>query len=152
VTAPRRTALQILGFLAAAIVAGLVSNAVRGTLEWGYDDPLVVKNRLDDISIEEAGKAHEQTGTIFLDVRSAADYAASHIAGAAPFSSDDFDAAWAEMRDFMGSDVTVIVYGEDVLPVVRAAQYLASRQVQARILEHGFAAWRARGLPVEGGS
>lgn len=148
----RRTALQVLGFLAAALVAGLGSNAVRGTLEWGYDDPLVVKNRMDDISIDEAGRAHEQAGTIFLDVRPAADYAAGHIAGAAPFASDDFGAAWTEMRDFLGGDVAVIVYGEEVLPVVRAAQYLGERGIQARILEHGFTAWRARGLPVEGGS
>jgi rhodanese-related sulfurtransferase len=146
----RRTVLQVLVLVAAAFAAGFASNAVRASLDPAGDSEIFLKFRLEDVSIDAASKALEDPATLFLDVRPQADYQAAHIRGAVSFSSDDFEAAWAEVRDFLGDGVSVIVYGEEELPAARAAQFLSARGHQGRVLEDGFTAWQRRGLPVEG--
>lgn len=146
----KRVWLQMLALLAAAAMAGFGSNAVRGTLDPGGNDPELLKRDLQRIALDEAAAHADDARTLFLDVRPRAEYAAAHVRGAASFSADDFDAAYAELRDFLGPDVQLVVYGEATLPAVRAAEYLVARGHAVRVLDGGWRGWQERGLPVEG--
>jgi 3-mercaptopyruvate sulfurtransferase SseA len=147
----RRTTLQVLVIVAAAFAAGLLSNAVRATLEWGGDDPVLVHNKVPDVSMSEAAQKLDDPTTLFLDARPRSDYDAGHIRGALSFSSDDFPAAYTDLRDYLGEGVHIIVYGDDVLSALRAAQFLQARGHAPRALEGGWKAWTERQLPVEAG-
>src|SRR5262245_14428600 len=111
----RRTVLQVLVIVAAAFAAGFVSNAVRATLEWGGDDPVLVHNKVPDVSVSEATQQLDDPTTLFLDARPRSDYEAGHIKGALSFSNDDFQASYTELRDFLAAGTHLIVYGDDVL-------------------------------------
>jgi len=147
----RRTILQALVFIVAAAAAGALSNALRPTLEWGGNDPLLLKHGLDGLSVEEAALYQEDPAALYLDVRPAADYARERIHGAIGFSADDFAAGYAAIRDFLGPDVKLIAYGDDTLPAVRAAEFLKARGHTAWVLEGGWGAWKRARLPTDSG-
>lgn len=140
----------MLVLLAAACVAGFATNAVRGTIDPGGNDPELLKRReIQRIAIDEAARHADDAHTLFLDVRPAPEFAAGRIRGAVPFSADDFAAAYADVRDFLAPDVQIVVYGDATLPAVRAAEFLAARGHTARVLDGGWRGWSDGGLPVE---
>lgn len=146
----RRTLLQALVFVAAAVVVGYASNRLRPTLEWGGNDPLLLKHGIDGLSVEEAALYQDVPTALYLDVRPLSAYEQERIHGAIAFPSDDFAAAYEEIRVFLGSDVKLIAYGDETLPAVRAAEFLKARGHTAWVLEGGWKAWKKAHLPVEG--
>lgn len=149
----KRLFLQMLVIVVAALTSGFVSNAVRSKLAWRGNDPELLKRQeIGRVSLDEAAQHTEDAHTFFLDVRPRAEFDASHIRGAQSFSADDFTAAYAEIRDFLGPDVQVIVYGESTLPAVRAAEFLQARgHTAVRVLDGGWRMWQDRALPVDSG-
>ncbi len=151
----KRLFLQMLVIVVAALVTGFVSNAARNKLAWGGNDPELLKRQADisRISLDEAAKHTDDAHAFFLDVRPRVEFDASRIRGAVSFSADDFTAAYAEIRDFLGPDVQVIVYGESTLPAVRAAEFLQARgHTAVRVLDGGWRMWQERTLPVDTGA
>ena len=146
----RRTILQALVFVAAAFVAGYTSNALRPTLEWGGNDPLLLKHGIDGLTVDEAALYQEDPTVLYLDVRPVAASERERIRGAIGFAAGDFAVTYDEMRDFLGPGVKLIVYGDDMLPAVRAAEFLIARGHTAWVLEGGWRAWKKAQLPTEG--
>ena len=150
----KRVLLQILVLAVAAFAAGFTSNAVRTKLAWSGNDPELLKRAqdVDRVSLEEAARHTDDAHVFFLDVRPRTEFDAARIHGSVSFCADDFDAAYAEIRDFLGADVQVIVYGESTLPAVRAAEYLQARGHTVRVLDGGWRMWQERSLPVDTGA
>jgi len=147
----RRTVLQMFVLVAAAFAAGFVSNSLRPTLEWGGNDPLLLKHGIDGLSVAEAALYQDDPAALYLDVRPHAEYEKEHIQGAIAFSSDDFDVAYEEIRDFLGPGVKLLAYGDATLPAVRAAEFLKARGHTAWVIEGGWKAWKKEHLPTEAG-
>jgi rhodanese-related sulfurtransferase len=146
-----RVPLQVVALLGAALVAGIVSNAARPhRLAWSGGDPDLLRYpKVKSISITAALPLREKATTLFLDARPKRDFEVEHVRGAVSFSADDLGAAFEELRDFLGPDVTLVVYGQETLPAVRTVEFLAQRGHEARVLEGGWRAWKARGLETE---
>ena len=145
-----RVLLRMLVLLVAAAVAGFGTNAVRGTVDPGGNDPELLKRDVERIAIGDAAVRTDDARTLFLDVRPRSDYEAGRIRGAVSFSADDFAAAYAEIRDFLAPDVQIVVYGDATLPAVRGAEFLVARGHSVRVLDGGWRGWQQRGFPVEG--
>jgi rhodanese-related sulfurtransferase len=147
----KRLAMQVGILLGVSIAAGFLSNAVRSSLSWAGSDPQLLGRDVESISISDAAVLQDDPTALFLDVRSARDFEAEHVQGAVSFSADDFGAAYEELRDFLDSDVRVVIYGEETLPAIRGAEFLKARGLHPRVLDGGWRGWRERNLPVEGG-
>jgi rhodanese-related sulfurtransferase len=98
-------------------------------------------------SVSPCGLAAASSGVVIVDVRKPAARAASGLAVPGALWRHPFAAAdWA--NDFPGVIVAVYcVHGHEVSQAV--AGYLADCNVEARVIEGGFEAWKAAGLPVE---
>jgi len=150
----KRLLLQMLFFVMLAVATGFLSNAARIKLDWAGNDPeLLRRQEVGRVSLDEAAQHTDDAHAFFLDVRPRVDFDAGRIHGAVSFSADDFEAAYAEIRDFLGPDVQVIVYGESTLPAVRAAEFLQVRgHTAVRVLDGGWRMWQERTLPVDTGA
>lgn len=145
----RRTLLQALAMLGIALAAAAISNAVRPTLRWRGDDLDLMRHQVPRITVEEAARAHTAATTLFLDVRGTSEFSRGHIAGAVEFGGADLQAAYDGLRDFLGPEIELIVYGDEILGAVRAAEFLGARGHPAKVLEGGWRGWTERRLPVE---
>jgi len=148
-----RLVLQMLALLAAAFAAGFTTNAVRSraAIDVSGSDPALLKyTELERVSLDDAAKSLDQATTLFLDVRAKPEYDTGHVRGAISFPADDLDAAYAEIRDFLGAGVHTVVYGVATLPAVSAAQFLKARNHDVRVLDGGWRMWVERALPVDG--
>jgi rhodanese-related sulfurtransferase len=139
----------MLALVAAACVAGAVSNGVRATLEWRGNDPLLLQRQVGRIVVEDAARLQDDPRSLFLDVRPRAEFDRGRIRGALSFAVDSLDAAYAEVRDFLGPEIQLVVYGEETLPAVRGAEFLKARGHTVRVLEGGWRAWQERALPED---
>jgi rhodanese-related sulfurtransferase len=147
----RRTIGQMAALLVAAFAVGFATNAVRGSIDPGGNDPELLKRQeIERIALDDAARLLDDAHALFLDVRPVPEYASGHIQGAVGFSADDFAAAYAEIRDFLAPDLQIVLYGDATLPAVRAAEFLAARGHEARVLDGGWRGWTSRGLPSEG--
>jgi rhodanese-related sulfurtransferase len=147
----KKLLLQMMGLVAVAAVAGVVSNTTRGSLAWGGSDPDLIGRDVMALSAEEAGAILDQATVLFLDVREARDFAQGRVRGALSFPTSDFEAAYAELRDFLSPDLRLVVYGDKTLFALRAAEFLEARGLHPEVMEGGWAAWKKAGLPVETG-
>jgi rhodanese-related sulfurtransferase len=145
----KRILLQMLALVAAACVAGTVSNTLRSSLEWRGNDPLLLQKNVERVGVEDAARLQDDPACLFLDVRPRAEYARGRIRGALSFAADSLDASYAELRDFLGPEIQVLVYGDATLPAVRGAEYLKARGHKVRVLEGGWPAWQSKHLPQE---
>ncbi len=145
----RRTLLQAMALAGIALLAAAISNAVRPTLRWRGDDLDLMRHHVPRVTVEQAARAHPEATTLFLDVRAASDYARGHVAGAVEFGGADLQAMYDGLRDFLGPEIQLIVYGDEVLGPVRATEFLAARGHRASVMEGGWRAWTERRLPVE---
>lgn len=145
----RRTLGQALVLVLVAVALGAASARLHPVLDWKGNDLDLVRHDVARIAPEAAAAALDDARTLFLDVRSAAEFDAGHVRGAVAFSAEDFDAAYDAIRDFLDPELRLIVYGDEPLPAVRGAQYLEARGFAPRVLEGGWATWKARRMPVE---
>jgi len=146
----KRIPLQICALLGAAFAAGFIANAARSKIDWRGTDPGLIGRQVDSISSPEAAKLLDDASVLFLDVRPQHDFDLSRVRGAVSFPSGSFDTVYPEVRDFLTASGRIIVYGEETLLAVRAAEFLKARGLRPQVLEGGWQAWRARQLPVEG--
>jgi rhodanese-related sulfurtransferase len=146
----KKLVLQILVLVAVAAAAGFVSNSVRASLDWGGSDPDLIGRDVMVLSVDEAAAILDQATVLFLDVRPTPEYDAAHVRGALGFPTADFEAAYAELRDFLSPDMRLVAYGDKALFAARAAEFLEARGLRAEVMEGGWEAWRKAGLPMEG--
>jgi rhodanese-related sulfurtransferase len=100
------------------------------------------------VSVEEARAFFDTQTTIFIDVRTGADYEAGHIPGALTITRDDIQARLEDARP----DTVIIAYGDGERPdsAARGAQiFMQLGFPQVIALEGGFQAWQAANLPTE---
>lgn len=86
-----------------------------------------------------------------IDVRDARAYSTGgHLPGALLVPLDQLEANMDDLH--VRTDQTVLVYGDAGDAGIRAGRLLASYGFpRVRVVEGGFPAWKAAGLPVEGG-
>ena len=100
------------------------------------------------VNVSEAQSLLATGNAVAVDVRSGEQFAAGHIAGAVSFTSPELEARLS----LLPADGVIIVYGEvDRLEgSMRSAQiFMGLDYQQAVVLDGGFAAWQAAGLPIE---
>lgn len=87
---------------------------------------------------------------VLVDVRPAAEYEAGHLAGAVSIPHDELERRLRELP----KDRKIVAYcrGPYCGFAVRAVKLLRARGFDATRIEDGVVEWRARGLPVQGGT
>jgi 3-mercaptopyruvate sulfurtransferase SseA len=145
----RRVLLQAMAMLGIAITAAAISNMIRPTLRWRGDDLDLMRHKVPRIPLAEAARAQASAATLFLDTRAAADFGRAHVPGAVAFGGADLQVPYDELRDFLAPEMTLIVYGDDVLAAVRAVEFLNARGHTAHVLEGGWSAWTLGRHPIE---
>lgn len=137
--------------LLAAVVLGLVANAVSGT-----GVPLVAESAPPGRTIELAAARRllADGGARFIDVRPREDFVAGHIAGAISVPYEERVGRLDSLRRALPRTQPLVVYcGGGECDAARAASvWLAGdgwRDV--RLLRGGYAVWEAAGFPVSAG-
>ncbi len=145
--------------LAAVLALGTAANLLPGRhLAWwgvGHEPPAAGK----DYQLVDAGSADALRASlprvVFLDTRSAAEFAAGHVPGAEPVAYTDLDRQLTRERlDRLRSADAVVVYGasEETDVEQLLAQELRRRGVPPPyVLAGGFQAWAGAALPLETG-
>jgi rhodanese-related sulfurtransferase/DNA-binding transcriptional ArsR family regulator len=107
-------------------------------------DPAV----LAPVTAEELQERLDDPGTVILDVRSAAEYAAGHVPGAVSLP----ESRLREELDRLPSGAEIIAYCQGPYCVVspRAVRFLRGRGYLARPLAGGFTRWHRTGHSLEG--
>lgn len=106
----------------------------------------------DAIPLVRAAEAEElwqQDGTLFVDVRSAADFADGHIAGAVSLPEEDFEQRFPALRSRLERASAIVVYckSEDCGKSLWAAIRLRNAGLtQTRIYPAGWYDWKRHGL------
>jgi rhodanese-related sulfurtransferase len=146
-----RLAFQVPALVVFSLLLAVVVNGLRsGGVDWGGRDPERFRYRdVNFLGVQEAARIHDQVTTLFLDARPGEEYARRHVFGAVSLPADSLAAAWEGLRDFLEPQMTLVVYGEDVLVAVRVVKFLGERGFRAHVLEGGWRAWRDGRLPVE---
>lgn len=144
----------------ATLVLGTAANLLPGRhLAWwgkGYEPPRagVDFNFLDPGSADAMRTS--LPGVVFLDTRSATEFAAGHVPGAEEIAYTDLQAQLTPERlGRLRSAGAVIVYGaSDEIDVEQLlAQELRRRGLAPPyVLIGGFLGWQGSGLPVDGGA
>ncbi len=142
-------------------VAGILAfsaNALRPDAlpligDWSLDARMttVTGDRLD-ISLPEAEKLFRDRAAVFLDARSADDYARGHIKGARSLPWQDVDLLFMEVTQDLESETPIITYcdGETCNLSHDLALFLKDMGfMNARVLVNGWTVWRESHLPVE---
>ena len=147
----RGLSIQVLILVVAAAILGAGANALRSDgIAWGGRNPERYRYPdVDFLPVEAAAKIRDQVTTLFLDARPAAEFAHRHVAGAVSFPADSVQAAWESLRDFVDPQMTLVVYGDDIVLAVRAAKFLGERGCRAQVLDGGWGAWTDHRFPVE---
>jgi rhodanese-related sulfurtransferase len=105
-----------------------------------------------DISLPEAEKLFRSGAAVFLDARSANDYARGHIHGARSLPWQDVDKFFMEVAESLEPETPIIIYcdGETCSLSHDLAVFLKDMGfTDVRVLVNGWTVWQAAGLPVE---
>ena len=111
---------------------------------------------LDDrfITAEEARARFEAGRSIFVDGRTAKEFAAGRIEGAVSLPLDAFEARYVEAAKLLPREAELVVYCRgagcsESRQVADQLQLLGYDRTRIRVYRDGFEAWKARGWPVE---
>ncbi|HEV3116096.1 MAG TPA: rhodanese-like domain-containing protein [Gemmataceae bacterium] len=102
------------------------------------------------LSLSEAKSLYHQSGTLFVDVRSATDYAYGHIEGAINMPYEDFAELLPQRRSELRAARALVVYckskdcGKSLWSAIRLHQ---EGLTQAKIYPNGWNEWVTNGLP-----
>jgi rhodanese-related sulfurtransferase len=107
-----------------------------------------------DIGLEEARSLFDADAGVFIDARSAEDYARGHIRGARSLPWNEVDLSFMAVTADLELTTEIVTYcdGEtcelshDLALFLRDAGF-----VNTRVLVNGWTVWRQAGLPVETG-
>ena len=143
--------------------AGFVLNAVRGSpVTLQRYQPVVAcsapapADAVEVLSVTEAAAFCGGRGVVIADTRSASAFAVGHIAGAVhlPCSARAKDASF--VIDALGSNDTLLVYGESTADALEVARNVAARanhrELSVAVVDGGFDAWSGAGLACASGA
>ena len=149
---------QIPAMAVLAAVFGMLVNSVRTDGipligDWSVEARMttVTGERLD-LSLQEAEKLFRSRAAVFLDARSANDYARGHIQGARNLPWQEVDQFFAELAESLEPETPVVTYcdGETCSLSHDLAVFLKDMGfTNVRVLVNGWTVWQAAGLPVE---
>jgi rhodanese-related sulfurtransferase len=105
------------------------------------------------VRLSEAQALWRDPSTLFVDVRSAADYDFGHIAGAISLPWEDFEQRLPELKPRLERAKALVVYCKSVDCGKSLWSALAFRNaglLQVKIYPDGWNEWSDRGLPIAG--
>jgi rhodanese-related sulfurtransferase len=91
--------------------------------------------------------------TLFVDVRSAADYEFGHIAGAVSLPDEEFEQRFPELKPRLEKARVIVVYCKSVdcgKSLWSALRLRDAGLLQTKIYPYGWNEWYNNGLPIEG--
>jgi rhodanese-related sulfurtransferase len=109
-----------------------------------------------DIPLVRLGEAQalwREPSTLFVDVRSAADYDFGHIAGAISLPWEEFERHFPELKPRLEGAKALVVYCKSVDCGKSLWSAMSLRNAglrQAKIYPDGWNEWYKRGLPIAG--
>ncbi|MEE4261922.1 MAG: rhodanese-like domain-containing protein [Desulfobacteraceae bacterium] len=149
---------QIPAIILAAGILAFSANALRPDSlpligDWSIDARMttVTGERLD-IPLQEAEKLFRDQAVVFLDARSADDYARGHIRGARSLPWEDVDRFFMEVTGDLETETPIITYcdGETCNLSHDLALFLKDMGfMNVRVLVNGWTDWHESRLPVE---
>jgi 3-mercaptopyruvate sulfurtransferase SseA len=105
------------------------------------------------VRLSETQALWHDASTLFVDVRSAADYDCGHIAGAISLPWEEFEQRLPELKPRLERARTLVVYCKSVDCGKSLWSALSLRNAglpQAKIYPDGWNEWYNRGLPIAG--
>lgn len=153
-----KTLWQIPATVVLAAAFGLAVNFARTDGipligDWSVEARMTtVTGKRLDISLPEAEKLYRDGAVVFLDARSADDYASGHIRGARSLPWQEVDQFFAEVAENLEPETPIITYcdGETCSLSHDLAVFLEDMGfINVRVLVNGWTVWQAAGLPVE---
>jgi rhodanese-related sulfurtransferase len=155
--------LELMAIVVVAASLAVAMNRVRPEpLPWVADFAAearreALRQGLATIDVYGAMTMRERPGVIFLDARTAGEFATSHVAGAKNLPQEVIygDLAAATTALGLGPDDRLVVYCGDILcdkskelaEALRTAGF-----AYVTVMPDGFGAWQAAGGPTEGGA
>jgi rhodanese-related sulfurtransferase/uncharacterized membrane protein YphA (DoxX/SURF4 family) len=155
-----RTARQIAALVMLSALAALAVNSLRSdSLPLSFDGPAVARTASAGgegrgISLSEAQELFAAGAAVFLDARSAQEYARGRIRGARSLPWGEVDDRFIGATEDLDLQTPIVTYcdGESCELSHQLARFLAEAGfVNARVLVNGWALWRQAGLPIESG-
>jgi rhodanese-related sulfurtransferase len=150
--------LQVPAIILAAGIMAFSANALRTNSlpligGWSIDARMTTVNgeRLG-ISLQEAEKLFRNKAVVFLDARSADEFARGHIQGARSLPWQDVDQFFMEVTEDLEAETPIIAYcdGETCNLSHDLALFLKDAGfIDIRVLVNGWTVWRESRLPVE---
>ena len=154
-------AIQFVAIGLLAVVAAVALNALRSDpLPWigAYSEEARLTSptgRKLAISLEEAYHLHERREALFLDARSASEYAAGHIAGALSAPVSEGEERLLQVLEGVPDSTVIITYcdGETCnLSKELAIMIETFGFPNVHVLVNGWSVWKNAGHPIEGAS
>jgi rhodanese-related sulfurtransferase len=107
---------------------------------------------IGELELEEAWALHQKGTGVFVDARSAKEFAAGHIPGALLLPLDDFDEAVSSWTDLIPPETLLITYcagagcdsSWDVAELLKEEGYS-----RVKVFFGGWEQWKGAGYPVE---
>jgi rhodanese-related sulfurtransferase len=155
-----RAALQVAALVLLSALAALTVNRLRSdSLPLAFDGPAAARTASAGgegrgISLSEAQQLFAAGAAVFLDARSAQEYARGRIRGARSLPWGEVDDRFIGATEELDLQTPIVTYcdGESCELSHQLARFLAEAGfVNARVLVNGWALWRQAGLPIESG-
>ncbi len=105
------------------------------------------------LRLHDAEALWRDRATLFLDVRSAADYEFGHIEGAISLPEEEFEQRFPELKPRLERAGTLVVYCKSVdcgKSLWSALRLRDAGFLQTKIYPHGWNEWYNNGLPIAG--
>jgi rhodanese-related sulfurtransferase len=105
------------------------------------------------LGLREAEALWQDRSTLFVDVRSAADYEFGHIAGAISLPEEEAEQRIGELKPRLERAGAIVVYCKSVdcgKSLWSALRLRDAGLTQTRIYPHGWNEWYNNGLPIAG--
>ena len=107
------------------------------------------------VDLPEARSAFDEHAALFLDARSAEDYAEGHVPGALSLPTHEFDARFPEIAERVEGAQSIIVYcdGVECSDSIHVAERLVEYEFSdVSVFESGWRAWVESGAPISEGT
>lgn len=117
----------------------------------GWMPPYIERPLWQKAGLAQAAALREQ-GALLVDAREAGPYKLAHAAGAVNLYPQELKLLWPLLKDTVSAAPAVLVYGRSASrwPAAQIGQYLREQGLErVYVLDAGFDAWRAAGLPVK---
>jgi rhodanese-related sulfurtransferase len=149
-------ARNFLLILSVSLLLAVYSAGTRGDRDRSAepDRTISLSGELPLIRLDEAKRLWGEPGTLFLDVRTSADFAVSRIPGAIYFPDEEFEKHFPALRNRLERAKAIVVYckstdcGKSLWTAIRLRN---QGLTQTKIYPEGWNEWFNNGMPVEHG-